>query len=135
MPERLRFAFEAGSDGTLRPYLWLSLVGPSGMRIRVRGLVDSGADLSVMPEDVLPIFGIEPASLRIEEANHNGAPIEVKRLAQPLRAALPGVDALEFELAPLVVDGIEVPLWGRDLLEHFSLSVSVSGREFSLTIA
>ena len=48
-----------GSDGHPRPYLWLTLKGPrGGPEVPIVGLVDTGADKSVLPIDYAQLIGI-----------------------------------------------------------------------------
>ena len=44
--------YKRGPDGQLRPYLLLALLGVKpGLEVEILGLVDTGADRSVLPID------------------------------------------------------------------------------------
>ena len=61
--------YRRGSDGHPRPYLWLTLKGPrGGPDVPIVGLVDTGADKSVLPVDYAQLLGYQAEDL---------APVEV----------------------------------------------------------
>jgi hypothetical protein len=125
--------YKPGPDGQLRPYLLLRLLGvkPS-LEVDVLGLVDTGADRSVLPIDYAQTLGYTVDDL---------APVEVGQvegsalawLAQkPCKAFVDGIPEVEFEVAPLFVASLNV-LWGRaDLMMSFTVSVSEKAQELTL---
>jgi len=49
--------YKLGSDGRLRPYLLLALLGVKpGLEVEILSLVDTGADRSVLPFEIEPVF-------------------------------------------------------------------------------
>jgi hypothetical protein len=70
--------YRAGADGQMRPYLWLVLTGPyGGEEILITGLVDTGADRSVLPIDYAQTLGykiddLAPAEIGQVEGSASG---------------------------------------------------------------
>lgn len=87
----------------MRPYLWLVLTGPyGGEEILISGLVDTGADRSVLPIDYAQTLGYKVDDL---------APAEIK---------------------PLFVAGLNALWGRADLMMNFAISVSEKNRELIL---
>jgi hypothetical protein len=95
---RVKFNYEEGEDGNPRPYLWLDLKLESGPSIRVRGLFDSGADVSLLALDYREALGLAPQDLDAHTAEGPAGKIDVQRSRRPVQARLPGepeIDALD----------------------------------------
>lgn len=122
-----------GSDGHPRPYLWLTLKGPDGAAgIQIVGLVDTGADKSVLPMDYVSLLGYEEADLVQTEVGQVEGSASAWDAQRPCEAFVNGVPTVKFELSPLFVPTLDA-LWGRaDLMATYVVSVSEKDQELSL---
>ena len=115
-----------------RPYLWLSVEGPNGRSGAIRGLVDSGADNSVLPKGYIPLLGYSPATLRPCNIRQVEGSCDGHEAVVPCRAQIVAVEGIEFELRPLFM-ATDDPLWGRqDFLAVFHLIVEQRYERFDL---
>jgi hypothetical protein len=125
--------FGKGSDGTYRPYLWLTLHGPEdGPELLIPGLVDTGADKTVLPVDYAELLGYDESQLEEAEVG------QVEGLADGLdalaasSASVFGLEDVTFEIEPVFVDTLD-PLWGRaDLMKAYTISISERREELGL---
>jgi hypothetical protein len=125
--------YRAGPDGQVRPYLWLVLTGPyGGEEILISGLVDTGADRSVLPIDYAQTFGYKIDDLAPAEIGQVEGSASAWTAQKPCQAFVDGIPAITFEIEPLFVAGLNA-LWGRaDLMMTFDIGVSESSRELTL---
>jgi hypothetical protein len=87
---------------------------------RLRGLVDSGVDLSVLPLAYAPLLGYSVADLERVEGQQVQGRIDFWRARRPLTAAIAGLSEIPFELQPSFLDGTSSVLWGRqDFMTHW----------------
>jgi hypothetical protein len=115
-----------------RPYLWLDVQGPNKQRERIRGIVDSGADNSVLPDEYIRVFGYTPETLSPCNIQQVEGSCEGHRALVPCTATIVKAEAVEFELQPLFMS-TDIPLWGRhDFLAVFHLVVEQRHERFDL---
>jgi hypothetical protein len=96
-----------------RPYVLLDVTGPNGWR-PIRGLIDTGADTSILPVEYASILGyssdaLEPKTIR----QVGGTTVDALRAALPCAAHIAGDPSRPFEIRPLFVRGAALVLWGR----------------------
>jgi hypothetical protein len=117
----------------MRPYLWLVLTGPrGGDAILISGLVDTGADRSVLPIDYAQTLGYKVDDLAPAEIGQVEASASAWTAQKPCQAFVDGIADTKFEIEPLFVAGLNA-LWGRgDLMMNFTISISEKHQELSL---
>jgi len=117
----------------MRPYLWLVLTGPrGGEQVLVSGLVDTGADRSVLPIDYAQKLGYKVDDLAPAEIGQVEGSASAWLAQKPCQAFVDGISEIKFEIEPLFVAGLNA-LWGRaDLMMNFTISVSEKGKELTL---
>lgn len=125
--------FKPGTDGHPRPYLWLTLQGPrNGPEIPVIGLVDSGADKSVLPIDYAQLLGYEAEDLTSVEVGQVEGSASAWDAQTPCEAFVNGIPDVRFEIKPLFVATLDA-LWGRaDLMATYRISISERDQELML---
>lgn len=127
--------YRPGPDGQLRPYLLLTLIGlKPGSEIMISGLVDTGADRSVLPIDYAEELGYTVDDLAPVEVGQVEGSASAWLAQQPCGAIVDGIPELEFEITPLFVASLNA-LWGRaDLMMAYTISVSEKNRELTLQL-
>jgi hypothetical protein len=122
-----------GSDGKLRPYLWLTLTGPrDGQEIAIQGLVDTGADRSVFPIEYVEELGYKVDDLVPVELGQVEGSLSAWEAQKPCEAFVRGLESIKFEIQPLFAGNLDA-LWGRaDLMMTYTVSVSERAQELSL---
>lgn len=130
MSLRAKFVYEPGLDDVLRPYLWLDLRYGSGPTIRVRGLIDTGADVTVLDTELASALGIADQELRRDRFLGSSGFVDARRTTSPLLATLPGETQAAL-LTPVFIDGAQT-LWGRDLLNTYGIALDERAKQFSL---
>jgi hypothetical protein len=124
--------FKKGSDEVYRPYIWVVVRGPSGREIEIRGLVDSGADKSVLPVGYAALLGYSSSNLKPEEIGQVEGKAQGKDAQVPCTAHVRGRPRAPFSMWPLFVDTLE-PLWGRaDLMHAYVITISQRDKELRL---
>lgn len=125
--------YAPGSDGNSRPYLWLTLTGPrGGPKVPIVGLVDTGADKSVLPIDYAPLLGYDAEDLAPVEVGQVEGSASAWDAQKPCEAFVNGVPTVKFQVQPLFVATLDA-LWGRaDLMMTYVVSVSEKAQELSL---
>jgi hypothetical protein len=125
--------YRLGSDGHPRPYLWLTLKGPrGGSEVPIVGLVDTGADKSVLPIDYAQLLGYKVEDLAPVEVGQVEGSASAWDAQKPCEAFVNGVASVKFEIQPLFVATLDA-LWGRaDLMMTYVVSVSEKDQELSL---
>lgn len=132
MPVRIKFAYEVGPDGaTPRPYLWLEVVGPREGREHIRGVLDTGADVSLLPEAYADLLGYRNDDLAEVVATSPGGTLSLRQAVQPVVVRLPGDDERTLSLQPLFAPVPEAR-WGRDFMSLYGVSIVERERQFSL---
>jgi len=125
--------YRPGPDGQLRPYLLLTLVGlKPGQETMISGLVDTGADRSVLPIDYAEELGYTVDDLAPVEVGQVEGSASAWLAQKPCGAIVDGIPELEFEISPLFVASLNA-LWGRaDLMTAYTVSVSEKMQELTL---
>lgn len=134
-PLRVTYTYTPGSNGKLRPYLWLRVARFDGSHaFTVNGLVDTGADSSVLPVQYASPLGYKADDLtRVSVAQVEGA-ANAWVPQRPVRATVAGIEEVEFEMRPIFVATLDA-LWGRaDLMATFDIAVSEARQELTLTL-
>lgn len=120
--------------GGARPYLFLHVTGLDGRGRVIPGLIDSGADRSVLPAGYAPIMGYSGADLAFVQGSQVSGSVTLRRATTPAAAYVPEFPDLIFDMAPFFVDGCQHALWGRaDLMRHFDVTIMERLQQFSLT--
>jgi hypothetical protein len=127
---RINLPYEPGPDGRPRPYLWLELHGPGGS-VRVRGVLDSGAGVSVLPRPYARMLGLEEALYEVP-VESGGSAVQSEL---PVTAYVPGAPEQEVRLQPAFVDAHRDPRWGRDFMRVWSVSFAEREQQFVLWAA
>jgi Retroviral aspartyl protease len=123
--------------GDARPYLVLTVKGPDGIKQgSIPGLIDTGADGTVLPAGYAPLMGYTAADIVAEQGMQVGGSVTMWRATRPSRACIPEIPDVVFEINPCFVQGCQIALWGRkDLMHHFEICIMERRKEFSLTRA
>jgi hypothetical protein len=127
---------EAATDDPVlalpRPYLRLVLTGPNGRPEPVRGIVDTGADLCLLPAAYLDLLGYEAHDVIDVPMEQAGGSATLRLAETPCRAHVEGLEEIRFDVQPGFVAGMWA-LWGRmDFMEQFVVCVNESSRVFAL---
>jgi hypothetical protein len=135
MPDLL-VAYRDLGLGELRPILILHVTGPGGAQGDIAGLIDSGADGTVLPAGYAPLMGYTPADVAAHQGAGVGGSVTMHQATKPSKAFVPEIPGLVFELNPCFVQGCQIALWGRkDLMYHFDVQIMERRKQFSLTKA
>jgi len=122
------------AGGPRRPYLWLEIRGPSGVGGPVLGLVDTGADVSVLPLGYAALMGMTPKDLEPFEIHGIGGQVDTYRPKIPFPAWVVGLESIVIPMEPAFVDSSDA-LWGRrDFMSVFGVIVEESKSELSLIL-
>jgi aspartyl protease len=102
------------------------------LEVEILGLVDTGADRSVLPIDFAEELGYTVDDLEPREVSQ----VEGSASALGSQKALPGIRRrspdTRFEIEPVFVAGLNA-LWGRaDLMMNFKIGVSERDRQLTL---
>jgi hypothetical protein len=121
--------------GDVRPYLVLSVTGPDGTKQGpIPGLIDTGADGTVLPAGYAPLMGYTAADVVPQQGTQVGGSVTMMQATRPSRAFIPEIADVVFDINPCFVQGCQIALWGRrDLMAHFDICIAEHRKEFSLT--
>jgi hypothetical protein len=111
--------------------------------MQLAGVIDSGAEVTVLPGDLAPLLRYAEADL-VRRVIHDidGQERESWDAKTPCRAFVPDAPQLAssrrygpvFELLPCFSPGANSPVWGRrDFLRHFDLTLMERRQQFSIT--
>jgi hypothetical protein len=111
----------------------LTLIGlKPGQEIMVSGLVDTGADRSVLPIDYAEELGYTVDDLAPVEVGQVEGSASAWLTKKPCDAFVDGIPDIKFEIKPLFVASLNA-LWGRaDLMMAYTISVSEKHQELTL---
>jgi hypothetical protein len=130
---RARLPYTSGADGLLRPYVVLDVHGPNQSDVRLRGLIDTGADRTSMPASFISLFGYAEDHLLPQIVSLQSGTRRVLSAHIPLRATVVGEPDAAFELMPIFLEDLPEVLLGRDdFMNAFSVSIVEASKEFSL---
>ncbi len=89
-------------NGT-RPYLALHVTGINGTSGRIVGLLDTGADTTLLPLGYASLMGYGPQTLTAATVGTAGAPADAHRADVPCAAQVVGIGDVALELHPVFV--------------------------------
>jgi hypothetical protein len=136
MPDPLVVPYSELGFGGARPYLFLQVTGLDGRGRTIPGLIDSGADNSVLPAGYAPIMGYSGADLTFVQGSQVSGSVTLRCATKPAAACVPEFPDLVFDMWPFFVDGCQHALWGRaDLMRHFDVTIMERLQQFLLTPA
>ncbi|MHB1860334.1 MAG: hypothetical protein ACYCUM_09530 [Solirubrobacteraceae bacterium] len=136
IPDQLVVPYRELGYGGARPYLFVHVVGPLGQSRMIPGLIDSGADRSVLPAGFAPLLGYTRTDLVRVEGTQAAGSISMLQALTPSTAHVPELPSLVFEISPFFVNGCQQALWGRaDLMRRFDVTISESRQLALLTPA
>ena len=134
MAESLTVAYRHFGLGGSRPYLVLDIAGINAWSGPVVGLLDSGADRTVLPAGYAPLMGYTAADLEATQGTQVGGSLTLRSAKTPARAYVPEIPELVFEISPFFVQGCQTALWGRaDVMRQFDITIMECAQLFSLT--
>jgi hypothetical protein len=100
--------------------------------VEISGLVDTGADRSVLPIDYAEELGYAIDDLAPVDVSQVEGTASAWIAKKPCQAFVDGLPDIKFEIEPLFVASLNV-LWGRaDLMMNFKIGVSEKDRELTL---
>ncbi len=118
----------------LRPYLALEVAGPGGTATIV-GLIDTGADTSILPFGYASLLGYTTTSLRTSQAQQVQGLADVYEATEASIAWIPGAQRATFTTMPIFIQGALNALWGRrDFLRAFPVAFFEMRQEFVITM-
>lgn len=134
--ETIPYEYGHGKARKRKPYLWLTLKGLRGAgEVSINGLVDTGADKSVLPKGYAKMLGYKDDDLRTATVNQLQGSVSGWAAKEPCTAFVRGVKEVKFEMKPLFVDGLQV-LWGRgDLMSTYEVCVSEKRKQLTLRLS
>jgi hypothetical protein len=132
VPQRVKFNYEPSRAGPSRPYLWLKLHTESGPTLRARGLLDTGADITILDNGYLPALGLAPDALEPVGIDSPAGKLRGQRSRQVIWASLPGAPANQAPLRPIFIDADGEARWGRDFMQIYAVAFDEETQQFSL---
>lgn len=122
------------AGGVLRPYLFLHITGINGRSGVIPGLLDCGADNTVLPAGYAPLMGYTAADLDTSQGTQVGGSVTLRTATKASKAYVPEIPDLVFDMKPCFIQGCQNALWGRaDLMQHFDVTIMERTQRFSLT--
>jgi hypothetical protein len=89
MADTLLIPYSELGFGGARPYLFLHVTGPDGHGRMIPGLIDSGADNTVLPAGYAPLMSYTRADLDLLEGTQVGGSVTLRRATRPSTAYVP----------------------------------------------
>lgn len=132
VPDRVKFNYEPGPTGTYRPYLWLDMRTEVGTGIQVRGLLDTGADVTLLDSAYLSALGLNEADLEPVYVDGPAGKLTGGRSRTVVLASLPGAPGNAAPLRPIFTDAAGEVRWGRDFMSLYAVAFDEQSRQFSL---
>lgn len=135
MADTLLVAYRDFGWGGARPYLVLHVTGIKGRSgLVIPGLLDSGADSTVLPAGYAPLMGYTGEDLVTEQGTQVAGSVTLRTAVQPSQAYIPEMPHVVFDIKPRFVQGCQNALWGRaDLMQCFDVTIMDRQQQFSLT--
>jgi hypothetical protein len=117
--------------GVPKPYLWLQVTAPNGLSGPIPGLVDTGADISQLPEGYASLMGYAAADLEPVVINTAANTVTLRRAITPCSVTVLGIPGINVPMKPVFAPG--VALWGRsDFMSIFSVFLEEKHQRFTL---
>jgi hypothetical protein len=132
VPSRVKFNYEAGPAGVARPYLKLDLRADAGRVPGVLGLLDTGADVTLLDNAYLSALGISGDELEAVVLDEPSGKVTGQRSTQAVHASLPGAPRSIALLHPIFIDAGGDVRWGRDFMATFAVGFHEQAKQFSL---
>jgi hypothetical protein len=115
--------------------LALEFIGPSGGNVTILGLIDTGADTSILPFDYASLLGYTISSLESSQAQQVLGLAEVHLETESSLAWISGAPQITFTTLPIFIPGALNALWGRrDFLQAFPVAFFEARKEFVVTL-
>ena len=133
MAGRIKFSYEEGQGGVLRPYLWLNLYAKQRGFAKVRGLLDTGADVSLLGLEDAQLLGLTPDDLEDLSARGPAGEVPGQRARSGIRVVLPGASG-GTALRPIFMEGGLGARWGRDFMANYGVAFDERTSQFSLFV-
>jgi hypothetical protein len=131
MAHRWRLDYAAQKHDTRAPIVVVEVVGTSGRAIPVRALVDSGADFSTFPIEMMKPLGLYKSHCHKVDSETASGKAHCYICKEPLEANFRGES---FDLIAAFMPGLKIPLLGRnDFFEHFKVSFNERDSKLTLT--
>lgn len=112
----------------------MELIGPSG-NVTIPGLIDTGADTSILPFGYASLLGYTTSSLRSSQAQQVQGLADVYEATESSIAWIPGAEQITFTTLPIFIQGALNALWGRrDFLQAFPVAFFEARKEFVVTL-
>jgi hypothetical protein len=135
MDDTYSFEYTQVGSNNFCPWLLLNVIGPNGRSIPIRGIVDSGADVTAMPYAWAAHLGYDMSKLTLVPVEPAaGSPVEAYRSTeQHCLATVEGIPDLSFRLDPFFVQKSNKFLWGQaDFMATFDVLFMKSQNRFDL---
>lgn len=103
----------------------------------IQGLIDTGADISVLPLDYVVVLGFDHADIESgEDSLQVQGLVQTWHFTSPLSVVIGGLEKMPFELNPILVDGAISALWGRrDFLRRWRFQHHEEDQMFAISPA
>jgi Aspartyl protease len=125
--------YRPGPDGQLRPYLLLTLIGlKPDYEVEISGLVDTGADRSVLPIDYAEELGYMVDDLKPVDVSQVEGTASAWVAKKPCEAFVDGLPEIRFKIEPLSSPASTSSGGKPDLMMNFKIGVSEKDRELTL---
>jgi hypothetical protein len=133
MSQRLVVAYRDLGFGGVRPYLVLHVAGVDGRSGLIPGLIDSGADRTVLPAGYASLMGYSAQDLTSVRGTQVGGSVTLWNANKPSKAFVPEIPQVVFDITPSFVHGCQTALWGRlDLMRQFDITIMERKKQFAL---
>ena len=135
MDESYSFPYTRVGNIVLCPWLQLEVTGPNGKAKTIRGIVDSGADISVLPFDYALILGYDLGALTEIPNVEGGSNCKIEAYQSPQHCTATVVEIPDhgFTLEPMFLKDTTKILWGQaDFMAKFDVLFMKSQDRFDL---
>lgn len=101
----------------------------------ISGLIDTGADTSILPLDYATMLGYTTSSLKTAQAQRVQGLADVYEATEPSIAWIAGAPQITFTTLPIFIAGALNALWGRrDFLNTFPVAFYEERKQFVITL-
>ncbi len=99
------------------------------------GIIDTGADTSVLPDGYRGLLGYDGRHLEAAQIQQVQGTASVHQATLAATCEIVGVSGFSFDMRPMFVPGAQNALWGRlDFLAACLLEVDEGSQTFTLTL-